>query len=313
MSSSFPRVRSVALLRCPMAASEEGAVVNISKDDADTPLFRPNGRSMCNILLFQRRKHVCCWWGAACLAVGVLACALLRSRSTDGRRRLPRFTSVIDDTKWESYLKMVYGDTFALPENETLDVDDFDFFYLDFLEASGLNIEEFSLSSSGCNTRTDVFQPDRTLRRNLKNVCWNRIDSRGYPHDPCVDAQGFVPTPSNTWVEVTHCAVRDWEELYWTYRSRGSGIWLNTGETVVYQDHDTSGWNIEKWRGLDSLQYIMPEWACAPMEMVFTNGRGAETCGGISGLREGGKAERPFTCNASHKCLQLPPRDTSLT
>lgn len=219
-------------------------------------------------------------------------------------RSLPRFVSRVSDARWNRYLKRVYGNDFSLTEGEVLDLGAFDFFYLDFAEASGLDLTDFALAGS-CSTGTGIFQPPRTLRRNLKSACWRRKDKKGYPHDPCPGARGFVPTLPNTWVEVTHCALRSYEREYWTYRSRGSGIWLNTQRTIVYRDHDDGRGN-ESWRAFDSRQYVMPEYPCAPMEVVFAHGHGAETCGGITGLRRGFRAEHPFLCNASNSCLQLP-------
>lgn len=219
-------------------------------------------------------------------------------------RRLPRFVSHVDDVRWKHYLQLVYGNAFKLSDREVLDLDGFEFFYLDYAAASGLNLSDYALDGS-CPTATTIFQPERTLRRNLKRACWRRVDKKGYPHSPCQGERGFAPTASHTWVEVTHCALRSYETDYWTYRSRGSGIWLNTGRTVVYRDHDESRGN-RSWTSFHSRQYAMPEYRCAPMEIVFTGPRGANVCGGITGLRHGFHAEHPFLCNASNACLRLP-------
>ena len=243
------------------------------------------------------------------LAMGcfVIACVIVGRQSVSHKHTLPRFVTRVDDPRWKNYLHRVYGPDFGLNDGEALDLNKFDFLYVDWMVSSGLQPEWFALGDKKCATRSDIFQPDLTLRRNLRTACWNRFDSKGYPHDPCGGHTVFTPIPPHTWVEVTHCSVRSWEREYWTYKSRGSGIGLNTGRTIVYRDHDASKGN-DTWTQFDSRQYLMPEYRCAPKEIVFTNAHGAETCGGITGLRQGYRADRPMRCNASNACLSLPSR-----
>lgn len=242
------------------------------------------------------------------LAMGffVITCVIVGQSLSSPERTLPRFVTRVDDPRWKNYLQRVYGPDFGLHDGEALDLNEFDFLYVDWMVLSGLQPESFALGDKKCATRSDIFQADLTLRRNLRTTCWNRFDSNGYPHDPC-GGTVFSPIPPHTWVEVTHCAVRSWERAYWTYKSRGSGIWLNTGRTIVYRDHDASNGN-DTWTEFDSRQYLMPEYRCAPMEIVFSNAHGAETCGGIVGLRQGFRADRPMRCNVSNACLSLPGR-----
>merc|ERR1719310_2004445 len=44
----------------------------------------------------------------------------------------------------------------------------------------------------------------------------------------------WSPIPDNTWVEVTHTAVPSELSGSWAWRTRGSGIWYNTGRTKVF-------------------------------------------------------------------------------
>jgi len=44
----------------------------------------------------------------------------------------------------------------------------------------------------------------------------------------------YKPLPNNTWVEVTHMTFPTELRGMWVFRTRGSGIWANTGNTIVF-------------------------------------------------------------------------------
>jgi len=46
-----------------------------------------------------------------------------------------------------------------------------------------------------------------------------------------------VAAPANTWVEVSHIVFPGDIGAIWYYMSVGSGLWIQTGKTVVYKDH----------------------------------------------------------------------------
>ena len=54
------------------------------------------------------------------------------------------------------------------------------------------------------------------------------------------------PLPSFTWIEITHQGVFDMGKIteyigpyigYWMYHTPGSGMWINTGTTIFFNDH----------------------------------------------------------------------------
>jgi hypothetical protein len=44
----------------------------------------------------------------------------------------------------------------------------------------------------------------------------------------------WEPLPANAWFEFTHMAFPTETEGFWVWRQRGSGIWYNTGNTIVF-------------------------------------------------------------------------------
>ena len=47
-----------------------------------------------------------------------------------------------------------------------------------------------------------------------------------------------VPLQNNSWAEVTHCSGSKFETAgAWHYVVKGSGIWINTGRTIVFTTH----------------------------------------------------------------------------
>eukprot|EP00747_Dinoflagellata_sp_TGD_P025227 gnl/TRDRNA2_/TRDRNA2_131106_c0_seq3.p1 gnl/TRDRNA2_/TRDRNA2_131106_c0~~gnl/TRDRNA2_/TRDRNA2_131106_c0_seq3.p1 ORF type:complete len:181 (+),score=16.29 gnl/TRDRNA2_/TRDRNA2_131106_c0_seq3:452-994(+) len=93
--------------------------------------------------------------------------------------------------------------------------------------------------------------------------------------------------PSNTWVEISHCGTeRETNRGLWTYHARGSGSFLNLGQTAVFNihadavdfflgkrwckdgevcdEHYDEMMSIAKSKGYQSLQFInQPDMRCA--------------------------------------------------
>lgn len=235
---------------------------------------------------------------------GGAAIVLSAPMSTVKLQRLPRFVGVVDDLRWLAYLTHVYGE-FALAPTEVLDLDEFDLFYLHWLAAAGIDIWAYELASDDCCVSLGfIHTPNTTLFRRLNPV-----------------RRPYASVHAHTPIEVMHCFHADYERGYWIYMARGSGVWLNTGATIVFNDHDqANAVALESWsapaRGLgspmlnfmqrhrfDSYQFRRAEFACAPHEIVFAAGRGNEVCGGAP-LRAGFRAEREHRCDSSRRCIR---------
>lgn len=231
---------------------------------------------------------------------------------TPKRERLPSFVGPhIGDARWRAYLHRVYG-SFSLLAGEKLDLDAFTFFYLDWLLEAGIDISKYEIGSDECCSSNSFIKSNGTL--------WRGLQRADHPYNM---------SKSDTWVEIMHCFHANWERGYWTYRARGSGVWMHTGASIVLRDHDSghasalASWAPKKLHmadfaerhSFDSYQYLQPEYNCAPMELIFTHGDGNKVCGGAT-LRAGFRADHVYDqCNPSHQCIrdasqpaQRPPR-----
>ena len=232
---------------------------------------------------------------------------ILRPPTSTKLQRLPRFVGVVDDARWQAYLMRVYGKTFSLAPTEALDLDDFDIFYLDWLAAAGIDVWAYELASDDCCVSLGyIHTPNTTLWRRLHPV-----------HRP------FATVAAHTHIEVMHCFHATYERGYWTYHARGSGVWLDTGATIVFEDHDSGNANalapqqtnrsarmggaemldFSHRHGFDSYQYRRAEYECAAHEVVFARGRGDDVCGGAA-LRAGFRAEREHKCDPRLRCVR---------
>jgi len=126
----------------------------------------------------------------------------------------PRFESLEDllaQRSWTSYFQQVYG---GLPTKYPLCV--YDLWYLDPLayEVAGLNN-----SGRPVHDRLNVKEGD--LFQGL-------LGNLGIYHEV------WRPLPDYTWVELEHTVYPTEVDSFWAWRTRGSGIWYNTGRTIVF-------------------------------------------------------------------------------
>jgi hypothetical protein len=124
----------------------------------------------------------------------------------------PRFQSrdELAASPWAVYFIEVYGD---LPAPEAYPVCVYDLWYLDAAAWKKAGI-------SGFEPKTDLS--------NLKNGDLFYSNLLMIYHDV------WQPAPANTWIEVTHSAFPSELTGMWCWRTRGSGIWFNTGNTIVF-------------------------------------------------------------------------------
>ena len=142
----------------------------------------------------------------------------------------------------------------------------------------------------------------------------------------------YAALPANTWVEVTHCADSQAQDLemqgVWFYYAKGSGIFFNTGKTISFQDHDDAvkyflnkdcSGDLKKEctkyfsdliksasQSFDSIQFLNhADQRCGEnlsVEIIGLNGSGSLPCGAGIELRKGWKASESCKCSTCINC-----------
>lgn len=217
---------------------------------------------------------------------------------------LPRFIGKILDRKWACYLEHVYGESVLLRAGEVLDVSKFEILYTHILSECDINVEVYKLPG-----RKPPYSPSSGRKRCCTPkgaIHFNSVLTLGY-------GQFFAPLPEHTWVEITHCTRGLVEAGYWVYALRGSGVYMNTGRTIGFDQHGAAlrgvlapkglcrsvrcndfhvGGRDDFWktmhplhtemsrRGYNSVQFLRPEvYRKTPMELFFTGVSGTHVCG----------------------------------
>eukprot|EP00928_Gymnodinium_smaydae_P036702 TRINITY_DN25614_c0_g1_i1.p1 TRINITY_DN25614_c0_g1~~TRINITY_DN25614_c0_g1_i1.p1 ORF type:complete len:523 (+),score=109.26 TRINITY_DN25614_c0_g1_i1:140-1708(+) len=158
-------------------------------------------------------------------------------------------------------------------------------------------------------------------------------------HPPPFGVAG-LGLPSDTWVEVSHMEQPREAAGAWFVFSMGSGVWLNTGKTLIYEDHwaahtefcgeqcghlrllrgpvrDRLMCTEAARQGYDTIQFLNhadDQWRCShgffkhkPMgiEIVAVRLQGSGgPCGGMEDFfRAGWNADKPCHCNNSKSWL----------
>jgi len=117
-------------------------------------------------------------------------------------------------------------------------IDNFQFLYKPLLSQAGVKLPQ--TAQEICPVKSGTFFVDPR---------WFGMDFALWIHAPNLEHprgkdQGL---PGNTWVEVLHNAFGMDGDATWLYYKPGSGIWMNTGRTMVWKDHNHgSDWLIGK-------------------------------------------------------------------
>jgi len=143
--------------------------------------------------------------------------------------------------------------------------------------------------------------------------------------------------PANHWVEFLHTAFAVDGSATWAYYAPGSAVWLYTGNTRVYKNHNGASMDLlhlpcsdptqecvaefEFWYGamkkknLQTIQFLkhsdmncvgFPGTGNLAIEIVNIGGSGVHTCGGPGGktrFRAGWEAKHDCTCNNLQKVI----------
>ena len=123
-----------------------------------------------------------------------------------------------------------------------------------------------------------------------------------------------APTPAadHAWVEVTHCNSHIEDQSLWFYVSPGSGIFVNVGKTIVFDDHPAASEHFGVYgditnvphaaaaAGYDTIQYLEHCEGCrCDYELLFTRARGTAACPRGVEFRSGPNASLPCTCQTA--------------
>ena len=122
-------------------------------------------------------------------------------------------------------------------------------------------------------------------------------------------AEAPTPAASHQWIEVTHCGSHIEAQSLWFYVQRGSGIFVNVGNTIVFDDHPAASEHFNAYgditnvpaaaraAGYDSIQYTEHCEGCrCDFELMLTTAAGTAACPQGVEFRSGLNASRPCTC-----------------
>jgi len=120
-----------------------------------------------------------------------------------------------------AYFMKVYGE---IPRTRyPICVGSFWFLHKDVFEAAGIT----DLSLQRCPSQPGDYYMTNNKYQHWASWIW-------HPAPFGIDGRGL---PANTWIEVSHMAQERESGGSWFVFSSGSGIWFNTGKTIVFQDH----------------------------------------------------------------------------
>jgi len=221
----------------------------------------------------------------------------------------PDQSSLSMDTKWSKYFELVYGEipSFGYP----ICVSGFHVIYPTALATAGIDKKPMEQASQ----LGDYYQGKEF--RNSMNLIYH---GKG----------PFAGFRSNQWVEALHCGAEKETDGAWYYYGPGSGIWINSGSTKIYQRRQESWKEIlgmddcghdfqcggqlfktakDKF-GWDTVQYVAesgggPRTTGGGDKFMFiqTTGQGKYTCGAKQSLwKAGWVGQSDCDCDQSKKC-----------
>lgn len=134
---------------------------------------------------------------------------------SDDDRGWPRFQSkdALQASPWAPYFQVVYG---GLPEVYPVCIYDM------------WNLNKEAYEQANISGRTVVTPTPGCVD------CLKEGDLFETPQGYGIYHGSWKPLPPNTWFEVAHVALPTELEGFWVWRTRGSGVWYNTGNTMVF-------------------------------------------------------------------------------
>ena len=141
-----------------------------------------------------------------------------------------------------------------------------------------------------------------------------------------IHQQEVRPSPNDTWIEVVHCPRQGWRGPMWLFHAVGSGIWLNTRRTLIFDDPTANVrealFNMTYVRWLtdryDTLQIIKPPgdggtgcWGVPAVEIILLAGHEHGDIWSIRNLVRCGRSHDLRECAATDNSLEMVARCTS--
>ena len=210
--------------------------------EADGKLLRTRQRSDGILAQAHGSRSRVVWWvlGFCGLVVAVTMLALDGTRppatgTTTCLGGWPEFrTAATLVGPWAAYIRAIYGTRPMLAAAYPLCIGDLWMLYSHGLEAARIG-SSLPGSLEQC-PRDDGSVAGQRYEVNSKlsppNVSW-----AWHPRP-----DGFTPLDADDWVEVLHKGgIEDEHVGAWFLSARGSGIWLNVGRTIAFDDH-ADGW-----------------------------------------------------------------------
>jgi hypothetical protein len=237
--------------------------------------------------------------------------------ATEGK--LPRFGCLdeLRPSRFFAYLKSHYD---AEPDEEWFPIDLSTFAVLDKKALYEAGLTSYPVKEHNC--------PDQVGQMTNQFV---NDDYNDYSYVYIRQSPPFEAAQDNAWVEVIHHKETHESWASWNYIMKGSGVWVNVGKTVVYQQHvdcalDILGVNVDpdydtfeeicaaaREKQYDSIQFLShadQECGNGAAELVLLHGTGTYACQGLGedDIRVGWTHDRPCKCNDDEPTLNCSPR-----
>jgi len=138
---------------------------------------------------------------------------------SDDDKGWPRFNSVYElrASRWSTYFLEIYG---GLPVKYPVCVHDF--WWLD----------DKALERANITGLTPVDWQGNLSEGDLMDT--RMVDYSGHPGGFGIYHEVYKPAGNHMWIEIMHTTFPTETETMWCWRTRGSGVWFNTGNTMTF-------------------------------------------------------------------------------
>jgi len=150
-------------------------------------------------------------------------------------------TMELKKSMWYDYIDHIY-DINTIQNNYPIDIKNFSFFYTKYIPKEVLENIKDQIKKEPCiygdfyTNLNNIFEYCDTFHVYMyPYVIPSLITNKNRPNDPPFLLDKGVC--SHTWIEVIHCCCDIYLNGYWFYFAKGSGIWYNVGNTIIFNDH----------------------------------------------------------------------------
>lgn len=230
----------------------------------------------------------------------------------------------LDTTPWGKYLSLVYGKNTFKDDDFPINPNTFLILYTNYLKQCSIPFENYNKICPNKKIPYELLY-NMSNTNDPPNIVWITTPSSFTKNQPF---------PSNSLVEVTHCAneIALDDEKYgsWMYYAKGSGIYFFVGKTIYFDDHNNAvDFFLPKQKQhcrdhecpsffpdmikearnqfYDSIQFLDHyDMRCGyiALEIIDVNGSGIFPCPiNIDKYFTGYNAKNPLVCDKNQKCL----------